>query len=693
MKIDPKWFSVRAAASPQEPTEILIYDQIGKGWFDEDGISAKDFAEALKEIPPKGEILISINSPGGNVWDGLAIYNQLKARRPYVTARIDGVAASIASVIAMAAERVEMPSNAMLMIHEANGMAMGDSDAFRGMADKLDKHSDLLAGIYAEKTGRSRENIRAMMRAETWMDGTQAHAMGFSDVAIDPIKIAACSFDLKAFRRVPATLLENTKPPPPSAGQLPTQMNSKSILALLSQHGKPLADDSSEAVILAALDDLVVNGKIKKEEADKLKTTEAPVLVDPAEFRALTASLKQERELRIKQEFAVLAMDRPFLTEKEWLPKLYECPDDSLMGTLRQMPTVASRHNGEEPLRLGVAHLGNTLIEDYRKLRAGWDRREFALANWNELQNAYEQEHIRAMASLPITEQLRRLHSPRAINTYDAALVTDRLADSFITTLGTKLAALRGFSREFGTDRLKPRATVQVPKATVGATTQTNPSNFELGDSTTDNIPITVNQLSQCFHVTNDQLNSGHQLMTVADKNAQAFANAISDIWTALLIVGNYGATTVIGLATAFDASDLAIIYALAKNYNSKNLILDGGHLAFLLPTDKMKFRLGEEGAYNFDLIAEQNRWTGAVANTAGFICDPQAIAVASGLPVNLPSGDFIELGTISIASLGLTVQLCHWFSRAGRVHWMSYDVMFGAAAGDITAGEVLVTA
>jgi hypothetical protein len=161
-----------------------------------------------------------------------------------------------------------------------------------------------------------------------------------------------------------------------------------------------------------------------------------------------------------------------------------------------------------------------------------------------------------------------------------------------------------------------------------------------------------------------------------------------------LLLVANYGATTAIGVASGFDAiNDLPPIFALAKNYGSKNLILDGGHLAFLLPTDKFKFTLGEDGAYGFDLIAEQNRWTGAVANTVGFICDPNAIAVCSGLPIDLPSQEFLELNTVTVEQLGLTVQLCHWFSRAGREHWMSYDVMFGAAAGDTTAAEVLVTA
>ncbi len=683
----PKWFTILAKA---ERTEILIYDQIGKDWFGGDGVSAKEFAEALKEIPAKTEILICINSPGGNVWDGLAIYNQLKARREYVTARVDGVAASIASIIALAGKSLEMPKNSLLMIHDPSGMVMGNAEDMRDMAARLDSHADLLAGIYAEKTGKSREYMRGKMLDETWFDGEQAMATGLADSVIDEIKIAASTFSLDGFRRVPAVL--KAQLPAKTAGQQnkADTMNKKAILALLAEHGKPLAEDSKEEAILAALAGLVMANKVTQEQADALKTEEPEVLIKPSEFRAMQARLKEEKERRITNEFLVIAANRPALKSEDWLPKLFA--DESLMDTLKKMPVQHSDPYTDPVGRGGsVQNNGNATIEAYKKMKPGKERSNFRIENWHGLEQAFEQHRIIAMASLPVHEQIRRIQSPRANNTFSASLVTDHLSDQFITTIGTKLAALKGFSTQFGTDQLKPRATVQVSKATVGATTQTNPTNFESGDSTTTNVAVAVAQISQDFHVTNDQLNSGHTLARIAAKNAQSFANALSDIWTALVTTGNFGTGLSIGAAATFDASDLAPIYAAAKNYGSKNLILDGGHLAYLLPTDKFKFRLGEEGAYNFDLIAEQNRWTGATANTVGLICDPGAIAVASGLPMAVPAGEFIELGTVTVEGLDLTVQMAHWFSRAGRVHWMSYDVMFGAAAGDTTAGEVLL--
>src|SRR3954467_6739949 len=94
------WFTIKNEAS-KDAAEILIYDQIGKDWWSDEGVSAKEFANGLKAIPLDREINVHINSPGGNVWDGLAIFNQLKARQSKVVITIDGLAASIASVIAL----------------------------------------------------------------------------------------------------------------------------------------------------------------------------------------------------------------------------------------------------------------------------------------------------------------------------------------------------------------------------------------------------------------------------------------------------------------------------------------------------------------------------------------------------------------------------------------------------------------
>jgi hypothetical protein len=125
---------------------------------------------------------------------------------------------------------------------------------------------------------------------------------------------------------------------------------------------------------------------------------------------------------------------------------------------------------------------------------------------------------------------------------------------------------------------------------------------------------------------------------------------------------------------------------------------LDGGHLARLqFSAASNTFPDGRyaalaNGKFGFDLIAENNRWTSAVANTVGFVCGPDAIAIASGLPVGMIAGEFIEQRVVTTAN-GLSALLSVWYSRSTRSHYASYDIMFGAGVGDATQAEILVTA
>ena len=126
-----RWFDFRAQA---RGAEIVIYDEIGAF-----GIPAKAFLDELKALGPVAELTVRINSPGGSVFDGVAIYNALKRHDARLTVWIDGIAASIASMIAMAGDEVVMPENAMLMLHDPSGLVMGTAADMRGMAEALDK--------------------------------------------------------------------------------------------------------------------------------------------------------------------------------------------------------------------------------------------------------------------------------------------------------------------------------------------------------------------------------------------------------------------------------------------------------------------------------------------------------------------------------------------------------------------------
>ncbi len=185
-----KWLEVKALAGIGE---IYIYGEITDiKWWDED-ITPIDIKEELDKLKDVDSINVYVNSPGGNVFAGVAIYNMLRRVNKPVTAYVDGIAASIASLIVLAADKVVMPFNAMLMIHNVWMCACGDYKTFRELADKIKKIQDsTVTEAYQRKTGLSNEKLTKMMDEETWMNGDEAVKLGFADVVEEEQKIAAC---------------------------------------------------------------------------------------------------------------------------------------------------------------------------------------------------------------------------------------------------------------------------------------------------------------------------------------------------------------------------------------------------------------------------------------------------------------------------------------------------------------------
>ena len=178
------WYHIRNAAETGAAeggantgpgTEVFIYDEIG-GSF---GVSAIEFVEDINKIKDDA-FTVRINSPGGSVFDAVAIYNALIQHPASVTTRVDAIAASAASIIAMAGDKVEMMVGSQLMIHDAMGVEMGNALDMREMAAFLDLQSDNLATIYTNKGGDA-QDWRALMLAETWMFAQEAVDFGLAD--------------------------------------------------------------------------------------------------------------------------------------------------------------------------------------------------------------------------------------------------------------------------------------------------------------------------------------------------------------------------------------------------------------------------------------------------------------------------------------------------------------------------------
>lgn len=191
------WYKITNLSGDGGPAEVAIYDEIGY-W----GVTASDFLAELKAITAS-EITLRLNSPGGEIFDGIAIYNTLRSHTARVTVHVDSLAASIASVIAMAGDRIVMLSHSQMMIHDAMTVAVGNAGELREMAEMLDRQSDNIAGIYAERAGGTVKQWRSRMTAETWYSAAEAVEAGLADELVKPARQEeqdlAARWDLSVF--------------------------------------------------------------------------------------------------------------------------------------------------------------------------------------------------------------------------------------------------------------------------------------------------------------------------------------------------------------------------------------------------------------------------------------------------------------------------------------------------------------
>lgn len=194
-----RWYTIRARAAGAAP-EVQIHGEIGLG-----GITVADFSRDLKGLGEPKAITVGINSLGGAVFDGIAIHNILARHPAKVTVRVDGIAASVASLIAMAADQVVMPENAFMMIHDPWAGVVGDAEDLRAMADVMDKVKQAMVAGYARKSGKAEAEIARLMAEETWLTAAEAVAMGFAGEVMQPVKIAALG-NLERYPKAPAAL-------------------------------------------------------------------------------------------------------------------------------------------------------------------------------------------------------------------------------------------------------------------------------------------------------------------------------------------------------------------------------------------------------------------------------------------------------------------------------------------------------
>ena len=176
--------------------EVQLYEEIGRDVWTGEGTTAKQFQEDLKAAGDVSSIHLRVNSPGGSVWDGISMYNILLSHPATVSAQVDGLAASIASVIIMAAEEISMAANSMLMIHNPYTVMGGDAHEMRKMAETLDKVKGSMITAYRRHTKKTKEAVGKMMDDETWLTAEEAVESAFAVEILDPGETAGLAANL-----------------------------------------------------------------------------------------------------------------------------------------------------------------------------------------------------------------------------------------------------------------------------------------------------------------------------------------------------------------------------------------------------------------------------------------------------------------------------------------------------------------
>ena len=246
------WYDIKNSSA--DTADIFIYSEVGG--YD---VNAQSFIEELKELKDKA-LNIHVNSLGGSVFDGMAIYNALKNHKHKVTTKVEGIAASIASVIVMAGDTIEMAENSLFMIHNPFTMAGGDASELRKTADVLDKIRDEIASIYASKSAQDIETLVGLMNVETWFNASETIDSGFANEITQAVKIEN-SYDLGSFKNITTEKVDKI-------------INNSNLIK--TEKMAKNSDELKEKSLLEKIKSLMSTQEIKNAPGDEEEAEESP---------------------------------------------------------------------------------------------------------------------------------------------------------------------------------------------------------------------------------------------------------------------------------------------------------------------------------------------------------------------------------------------------------------------------------
>lgn len=688
----PKQFLKLIKASADKPAEILVHGPVGKSLWSDDGISGKEFTDALNEIPVSQKVIVGVNSQGGAVGEGLAIYNAIQRRRDDVTVRIDGYALSIASFFPLAASRVISPKSSIWMIHKAWNWAAGNADQLRKDADLLDTHDEVLADGYTRRTGKSRAEVEKMMSAETWLTGSEAVSMGLADeeteqeVELEELDFAAAGLKSDAAQLAAAKVFARRRTPSAlAANPKPKQMNKTAIIALLKKHGVTAADDWTDEQLVAELEKLVTAGKLAAKDKEAItKVSDDNRVVPFSEFKKLQDRMDAQNRRWIEHQVDALLATRSGMDREDTITRCLA--DETYLKVVAKWPEDP---NG--PV-LGAGRRAQVSEPEYQKSikakKRGWERINFLVENYGELSQA-EASHFRT--------------NPQAANTVSGTINTSILNETVTTVLQDQCAPFAAFGRDFTADSSKPLATVVSKKVTAGGTVQTNATNFEDTTNfvaTASAVSVTMARYTGGGNLTPAEMNSGMMLKDWAVIKAAEFANKLWDVVTALFTTSNFTNTPFVAAAGAFGKDDMNTIWGMIQKAAIKNFVADGTYFGKLLGLNTFDYNNGEGDIRRiawpgWSTVGYSTRWSAAGLNVFGYAGGNQGVRICADVPI-LPTSiqrAGLQSTSIVLPGIGMAVQFNEWASTSTRLDWFTFDIAFGAAVDDATAGILIKSA
>ena len=655
-----------------DSVEINLLGSVGDTW-DESGITEKDLRSALDAAKGK-KILLNVNSPGGYVGEGLGLYNAINSRKSDITCRITGYALSAASFFPLAASRVISPKASIWMIHPAQWLAIGSATDLRKTADALDVHDASIIGIYAKKTGKTAEEIKAAMEKETWMTGEEAVAFGLAEADPEEMESAENS------RAASANL---------AAGAMPVNA------APISQTQSPATPPVTNP-----------NPNPPTPMPENTTPAAAPTAANDA-LAQVQAQLANERRARITAEVTRRAENK---IKNDQLEKVINMAVADEQGAYAFIDSLPSAQIGAEPLGAGRLEVGSPqILNGFGQKPTATVENIFKAHSTPEARYAaLKENYATAMAEANRKDNCR----PGVLNanSYSSTLTTNFLVMGATVKIGPKFAPIKAFARDVSVDPYKPLASGVMKFTTSvqdGSDVQTNATNFTTGDSTVTAVTVSVAQYTASANLTNSDLNSGIRMEDIALPKLRSLGSKIVQIATAPITAANYtnssgGLAGLTKASTNFGFNDLQTLWGQLKKANTKNILLDGEYLANLVNIPNF-FQVALNGgdntwsnAFGWDLIALNTEWSGAGTGVRGFACDPQAIGCIAGLPLidsaGIPGG-ILSVSTGSIPGVNLPIAAYLWFDVTARTYYMSYDMMFGASKMDNTAGALITSA